>query len=508
MNNETSRKILEEITSYRKSVSNLHPKADHATEKLPAKLFDFDEIVQHPGAAVPAEEIDNAAAKYIDKLKNFENRSIDAKCIIAILRGVEICLNNISALAQRITADVQHGHFDEASIKVTWMNHFNDSLHRFSQLLVQTDAGQLDGDFLSIEDSATFSLYAEKVEAMHETLKTTAAESIDDIAAHDIDNLQRFTFFHSFINTNYETIWLSILRHVRIPGVYRTAGESSAHFYQRIVQSDEAPHDTVAPVDLKDVTYLMQFRAYHHITGIFVGLANDLLAGAILTLVDEAHSSFHSEAKALILCNKALQVISDSMKPIVRTLTPKAYFAISPAVRLISGSHSHKLLKSLFVTLYPALVRSLRLRLANFDETTALDDSAMLNQALQVLRSNEQPELSEMIRHTVSIYQYVRTWRDEHQFANVQVGLSPKGQTPTASVSGTEKATQTIYNFRHTDKKDAISPLYEAVLGKQPADPLDIVHAGRFDEYMTYLTADAVLAMHSGVPVNVSEMCG
>ncbi|MBL3950307.1 hypothetical protein FH729_24715, partial [Bacteroides thetaiotaomicron] len=84
------------------------------------------------------------------------------------------------------------------------MNHFNDSLHRFAQLLVQTDLGRNGGDFLSIEDSATYQAAAKKTEAMYEALKT-APESVLDLSEKDLDDPQRFTFFHTFVNTNYET---------------------------------------------------------------------------------------------------------------------------------------------------------------------------------------------------------------------------------------------------------------------------------------------------------------
>jgi tryptophan 2,3-dioxygenase len=334
---------------------------------------------------------------------------------------------------------------------------------------------------------------------MHEMLSTTAAESTGDIAEKDIDDPRRFTFFHTFVNTNYETIWLSILRHVRVPGVYRTSDESPEDFYQRIVQNDEV-REAVACVDLKDVTYLMQFRAYHQISEILVGLVNDLIAETILALTNETQSSFEHEAGSLALCNKLLQIVTDNIKPIVRTLSPKAYFAIRSALGITSGSHSHNLRKGLFLTIYPLLVRSLRLRIVNFDEIAARDDGSVLDQSLQVLRSNVNPKLATLIRQAVYVYQYVRTWRDEHiQFVKTQIGLSPEDNTPTASISGAENAAQTAHNFRSAYKTDPIGPLYEAVLGKRPPTPIAIVHSGRFDEYMASFTADAVQEMYVDV---------
>ncbi|WP_144030241.1 hypothetical protein [Burkholderia sp. AU6039] len=378
------------------------------------------------------------------------------------------------------------------------MNHFNDSLYRFSQLLVQTDLGRNGGDFLSIEDSSTYQAAAKKTEAMYEALKS-APEAVGDVSEKDLDDPQRFTFFHTFVNTNYETIWLAVLRHVRVPGVFRLEGESAEQFYQRVVQNDEV-RDAVTCVDLKDPTYLMQFRAYHQISEVLVGLVNDVIADSILALVNEANESFEHEATSLALCNKLLQIVTDNIKPIVRTLSPKAYFAIRPALGITSGSHSHNLRKGLFLTIYPLLVRSLRLRLMAFNDTAARDDDAVLKQAQQVLRLNTQPALAAMIRQTVYVYQYVRTWRDEHiQFVKTQIGVSPEDNTPTASISGAENAAQTAHNFRNSHMNDPIGPLYEATLGKRPPAPFSIVHPGRFDEHMAFFTANAVKAMYADV---------
>ena len=163
---ESARSIRQEIASFLRSKSNLPVTAEHATEKLLAKSLDLDEISRRREAFSTHAEIDSTAVlanyellhgvKYLDRLINCEKQQIDAKCIVAIFRGTEICLNNISVLADRIIDDISHSRFGDVSVKISWMNHFNDSLYRFSQLLVQTDLGRNGGDFLSIEDSSTY----------------------------------------------------------------------------------------------------------------------------------------------------------------------------------------------------------------------------------------------------------------------------------------------------------------------------------------------------------------
>lgn len=501
--------ILAEIEAFRRSKSNLPTTADHATDKLLAKSFDPDEIAHRREAFTTHDGIDRTAVlanyellhgvKYLDKLRHADAHAMEARSIVSIMRGAEICLENMAVLAGRMHHDVQRGDFEGATVKMTWMNHFNDSLYRLSQFLVQIDTGRLAGDFLSINDSAAFQSYTKQCEAMQATLSQASPESLDDIFDHDIDHPRRFTFFHAFVNTNYEAIWLAVLRQVRVPGVCRAVGETPSQFYRRVVQS-EAIQDAVTCVDLKEVTYLMQFRAYHQISEVLVKLVNDLIAGTIETLVDEQQRVLEHAAASLTLCNKLLQIVTDNIKPIVRTLSPKAYFAIRPALGITSGSHSHNLRKGLFLTIYPLLVRSLRLRLADFDASKANDDVIVLARATKVLRGNADPQLSAVIRQVVCVHQYVRTWRDEHiQFVKTQIGVSPEDVMPTASISGAENAAQTAHSFRKTHKADPIAPLYEAVLGRRPTPPLPIVHSGRFDAYMAAFTAEAVHAKYADV---------
>lgn len=509
----TAASIRQAINVFRRSVSKLPTTESEAVAKLLAKTFSEDEIAKRRSAFHTNGEIDSTAIlanyellhgiKYIYKLESYKNYSASARAIIAIFRGAEVCLHNLAVLGIRISEDITADRIGDASVKIAWANHFNDTLYRLSQVLVQLDKGGVDGEFLDIHDSYSFQNYLSNRDLMHSAMQAHASESIDDLANKDIDDPNRFAFFHSYVNSNYEAIWLSLFEKVRLPGSEKLPNEDTTAFFRRVVQCKEVS-DAVSCVDLKDSTYLMQFRAYHQISEILAALINDISADIIITLVNGTPLG-SEDVEALVICNKLLQIVTDNIKPIVRNLSPKAYFAIRPALGITSGSHSHNLRKGLFLTIYPLLVRALRLNLVDFNDDLSNDDSFVLKMALEVLKKKGDVR-AEMIRNVVYVYQYVRTWRDEHfQFIKTQIGISPQDVTPTASISGAENAALTANGFRSVHKLDAIAPLYEALLGKRPAEPLAILNPGGWDEYMAHFTAEAVQHMYADVQARVNR---
>ena len=508
---EAARSIANEVAGFRRSESSLPVTRDHATAKLLAKSLDAEEIDQRRDAFVTSSEIDATAVlanyellhgiKYIDSLEDGFDRSVDARAITSIFRGSEICFHNLTTLAHRLARDVSLGHWGEAAVKMTWATHFTETLHRLSQLLVRMDHGAADGDALCVAHSPAFAGYCNALSGMHEALRNSQRESASDLATKDLDDPRRFVFFHGFVNTNYDAMLRSIFDSVRLPGVFRKPEEDGRLFYERVVQCSLV-RDAVTSVDLRDETYLMQFRAYHQISEILVGMINSVGCDVILALIDDSVKSLASATRALICCNSLLQLVTDNIRPIVRTLSPKAYLAIRPALGITSGSHSHNLRKGLFLTVYPLLVRAFRLRLNAFDEADAGDDGKTLERARNVLQRADDGGYGPFMRNLVYVYQSVRTWRDEHiQFVKTQIGVSH--EAPTASISGSENAAETAHGFRKAHVQDPIGPVYEAVLGRRPPAPLPLVHADEFDDYMARLTADAVQSMYSDVQTRV-----
>jgi tryptophan 2,3-dioxygenase len=512
--NAAARAIAAQLLAYRTSRSNLPLTEEHATTKLLSKALDPADIARRRAAFLTNGSIDGTAVLanyellhglvYIDQLAHPTEASIEARAVASLFRGAEVCLLNLTEMARQVACSAAEGRWGQAFVATTWMNHFTDTLYRLGQLLVRIDRGAADGEYLCIRNSPAFAEYSQALQSMHHVLSHVAPESIADIAANDIDDSRRFVFFHCYVNTNYEALWKSMLERVRIPGFRRSEAEDAQTFFERIVQC-ALVKDAVTCVDLSTETYLMQFRAYHQISEILVALVNNVLGDVSLTLVDATQTDLEPAARAAALCNSLLQVVTDNIKPIVRTLSPHSYLAIRPALGITSGSHSHNLRKGLFLTIYPLLVRALRLRLAAFDETAAADDAQILDSAREVLRGPDDG-LAGLVRNVVYVYQAVRTWRDEHiQFVKTQIGVSASDMTPTASISGSENAAQTAQGFRRVHAADPIGPLYEALLGKRAPEVLPLVHPGEFDEFMGCLTATAVQSMYADVQARVQR---
>jgi tryptophan 2,3-dioxygenase len=514
MNNEQidctiSLSILSEVESYLGSRSNLPVSEEHATAKLIAKSLTPSDIADRREAFVTNSEIDPTAVlanyellhgvKYLKQLGGGDDAPLAARASIAVFRAAEICLHNLTVLAEGTTDDLDQADGSESMVKTAWANHFHETLYTLSQLLIKLDNGNHRGDAISIRHSKAFSRYLQQSVRMHDALRNRLGESISDIAQKDLDDNRRYTGFHSYVNTNYEMIWMAVFDSVRLSGVRRGNDETDEVFYERVIQ-DDMVRDAVQCVDLEVPTYLMQFRAYHQISEVLVSLVNEIGCDVIVRIVSRTAGDYRDDVEALVLCNRLLDVVTDNIRPIVRTLSPKAYFAIRPALGITSGSHSHNLRKGLFLTVYPLLVRAARLMVVGFDGQQAKDNATVLYCATKLLESDNKSAEAAIVRNVVYVHQYVRTWRDEHmQFVKTQIGMSPDSLPPTASISGAESAAQSADNFRKAHNSDLVAPLYEAVLGKCMPMTLPVVREGGFDEYMANLTAEAARSMYADV---------
>jgi tryptophan 2,3-dioxygenase len=507
--------ILHDIASYRASASSLPTRAAEALPKLIARGLEVDDIERRRAAFATFSEVDDTAV-----LSNYEllhgtpflDRSAQGKCaslhggtIVTLFRAAEICLQNLAVLAARVALDVRSGDLGQAAVKFHWINHFHTTLYSLSRLLTRSDPGYCDGTFLDIRDSCSWSDYERSKREMHACLRHEVPENASNIANNDIDDPQRFVYFNAYVNENYELIWRSAFERSRIPGAEAREGESPAQTYQRIVQPDQLER-AVHSVDLREVTYLMQFRAYHQISEVLVKFVNETASDVIVHLLSRPEAPQDEAADALAICTGLLAIVTDNIRPIVRTLSPNAYFAIRPALGTTSGSHSHNLRKGLFLTVYPALVKALRLWIGGFDDDHAASDAQTLARAKDLLANRRYQPEARLIRSVVDIHQAIRVWRDEHmQFVKTQIGVSSADEAPTASISGAENAAATADRFRLTHNADPIAPLFEAVLGRALPAALPMITPGGFDEYMAHLTADAVRAMYADVQARVQR---
>lgn len=501
--------LLNDLAAYRSSRSNLPQSPFEAETKLLSRGLDAADIRSRRDAFTTYGNVDKTAVlsnyellhgtPYLDATAAHRMGSAHADAIVALWRAAEICWLNLDVLAQRSIADLDAHEFGQAAVKMQWINHFQTTLYDLSQRLVLLDQGSQDGAALSCQQSSAQLAQSVSMSRLHSYLRERCPENLDDFSTKDLDDPGRFLFFHAFVNETYTNIWRAGFDAVRVPGLVTDEGESAAALYERVVQPSVIA-DAVHSVDLKEVTYLMQFRAYHQISEVLVKLVNEWLCHAIEALLQPESAPSVDLVDTLRLCNELLALVVGNIRPIVRTLSPKAYFEIRPALGTTSGSHSHNLRRGLFQTVYPLLAKSLRLRLSGFDERQSADDEGVYQQARAVLTTRPQQLEAEVVHQSVRIFQHVRTWRDEHmQFVKTQIGVSHSDATPTASISGAENAAQTADRFRSVHAKDPMAPIYKAVTGRPPAPPFALLAEGSFDAYMANRTAEAVQFMYADV---------
>ena len=502
--------LIDKATTFGTSFSTLPSTETDAIRKLKTHGLSDEEIQCRAGAFESNNNVCTTVvlANYellhgiteLDKAMNeSEHYNCYAESIISIYRVAEVCLYNLAMLTNKIVTSVEDDEIGSASCDMRWCCYLHDTLHNLSQLIIEFDRGHAKGDSLDLHDSPAFQQYHESLTVLHRLMQTTWAESPEHIQNADLDDAQRYIFFNEYINVNYERIWLASLSHTRLPDVFAKAGEKQSGFFRRIVNTDSI-QKAVELVELKDSTNLLQFRAYHQISEVFVRHINKWACRAVVKLVSEKEHGLAESVRILVLCNKLLGVVNDTVKPILRALSPKAYFTIRPALGVTSGSHSYNLRKGLFNTVYPLLLKTIRLKLVGFDPVLAKNDDVVYEFAKDVLISEPHGDLAETIRQVVYIHQHIRLWRDDHiQFIKSQIGISPEHEEPMASTSGAPDASNQAHQFRSTHQLDQIAPLYKAVLGRPMAPTHELVTKNGFDEFMARQTALAATKMYPDI---------
>lgn len=501
-------RIINEAQAIMSAKSNLPDGYDAAMRKLSARALSEDDVIKRRDAFNQYPGIDRTAVlanyellhgvRYLDRSTLRANGLMhEAGAILAIFRAAEICLYNLAVLYRKSSCALQKGDFGGARVMAQWCVHFHDTLHTLSQLVLRFDTGELAGDQISIEDSPSYAEYLAESRGLHHVLTKVEVERESDIWDKDIDNNQRYVCFNEFVNCNHEKIWTSILHRVRVPGYILANNDAKEEFLDLVGCEDLRA--AIASVDLVADTYLMQFRAYHQISEVLVRHINGVACLAIELLAHGGDNDIAESVRLLDSCNQLMSVVNDNIKPIARTLSPKAYFAIRPALGITSGSHSHHLRRSLFNGIYPLLVNTLRLHLVDFDRNMAEDNECVGEAASRQLREGGESQ-RRIIQAVVRLFQHVRLWRDDHiQFVKTQIGISPPPHTSTASISGAENAASTAQKFRMVHAEDPVAPLYMALLGVPLPSVHELTTEARFDGFMANLTASAVTNAYADV---------
>jgi tryptophan 2,3-dioxygenase len=298
-----------------------------------------------------------------------------------------------------------------------------------------------------------------------------------------------------------------MLTNVQLPGVFRDEAEDAASFYARVVRSDEI-EQMASAMETAAETDLLPFRVIHQITEVVASVVNVRACDAASRLLTAPNEDVDAVLRELMLGNRLLSVADDSIKLMIRTLTPHGYSAVRPNLGMVRGTSSRVLRKTLFNSTYPLLVQAFRLRITAWNFDAAADDDVVHARALALLSGDGDPALAAILQQLVVLHQHVRTWRDNHiQLPKTHLGISGVDGHPTVSLSGSDSAVAISHELRKTHLADPIIPLYRAMLGTAPPDMHESLTPGGFDEHMAHSTARAVFDVYEDVQERFARRC-
>jgi hypothetical protein len=434
-------------------------------------------------------------------LDNTPRRRPPAEAVVTIFRCADIALGCMAVLSSRMADNLERDAADRFVANARWRAALHEFLYRLSSQVVDVAAAPDDGAWLDLRTSPAWKRYEVQSRALQQGLANRWPEPAEAIFRNGLDCPRRFVFFNEFVNLSDERIWLSRLSRVRLPGVEQGDGETPEAFYQRVVCSQDI-EDMLNALETVNETDLLPFRVVHQISELIAGTVHQYLSDVIEQLLDPADPSLADAARLVDLGNRLLSGVDDSIKMMMRALTPAAYQAVRPNLGMVLGASSIMLRKTLFNKTYPLLVRALGLRLCEGSPELANQDDELEARARAVLREDggEARALAAILRGLVTLHQSVRTWRDNHlQLPKTHLGISPLRELPTVSLSGSQSAVAIAHQMRKAHATDPIAPFYRAALGTEPPQVHEMLVTGGFEEFMARQTASAVFEVYDEV---------
>lgn len=428
--------------------------------------------------------------------------------VLALFRGAEICLHTSTVLSARMLDNLEAGRISVALSNARWRAGFQQLLYKLSMLVVEMNPGGVAGDAIDIRTSKVFQAHEAEVARLRAWLRSEWKEESGDVFGKDIDDPKRFVFFNEFVNTGEERVWSSMLARVQVPGAFKTTGEDDATFYARLVGSDEIVRMASA-METEAESELLPFRVIHQVTEVVASVVNAQVCDAVAQLLTAPSWRLDATLRGLILGNRLLSVADESIKLMMRTLTPHGYSSVRANLGMVRGTSSMVLRRTLFNQTYPLLVRAFKLRINSWSLEAASDDETVFARACSVLNGQGgEPALSAILQQLVVLHQHVRTWRDNHvQLPKTHLGVSEDPTRPTVSLSGSDSAVDIAHDLRKTHDTDPIIPLYRALLGTTPPAMHEMLSTGGFDEHVAHATAQEVFDVYQQVQERFARRC-
>ena len=437
-------------------------------------------------------------------LRASPRRARPAEATLALFRCAELCLFVLGRLASTMAAHIDAGRLGAALSDAHWRAAFNGLVYRVSLLSAELGSGKDADPKLDLRLSPTFHDYRTRVDALHLCLMHRWREDGVDVFTKDLDDPRRRIFFDEFVNTSDENVWSANLASVRLAGESLMPGESDAAFYERTVRTADLRAMATA-MDTREDSDLLSFRVIHQIVEVVANQVNRDLCESVPALLQSSPDALSRTVETFAASNRLLTIVDEAMRVMMRSLTPHAYSSVRPNLGMVRGTSSVVLRKTLFNSTYPLLVRAFKLRLADGSPSRASDDEAIRQRVTELAPGSSESGLA---RQLILLHQHIRTWRDNHQqLPKTHLGSSPIDGQPTVSLSGSASAVDIAHQLRQTHAHDPIAPIYQGVLGRDPAPVHELLKPGGFDEFMAHATGRAALAVYSTIQDRFYKRC-
>ena len=411
--------------------------------------------------------------------------------IICLFRCAEVVVSCMGHLAERMQKNLQESRVERAVANARWRAGYQDLMVRISGLLVEIAPSAGGGEILNIENSEIYREYQSKTRLVQDQLMGDSLENYEDIFDYGLDKPSRYMFFNEFVNTSDENIWLSRFRAVRLECTRRPERSTAKEFYAELIQSAEI-EAMIGALETREETDLLPFRVVHQVSEIVANTVNEQLCDAIDLLLNQSSQSLGRASDGIQKCVRLLSLADESIRLMLRALTPAAYKAVRPNLGMVQGTSSVVMRKVLFNSTYPLLVQAFKFRLC--DEVTP-DDITVEVAAERVLGKSDEMDfhMAGILNSLLVMHQQIRTWRDNHlQLPKTHLGLSSEKDEPTVSLSGSTAAVNSAHKLRQRHKDDPIAPLYRVAMGTNPPPVHPLTYTDGFDLFMARQTAKSV----------------
>ncbi|MEZ0542536.1 hypothetical protein [Fibrella arboris] len=355
-----------------------------------------------------------------------------------LLQSLEISIQNLNDLFERIIFDLNNNKLGKAVIKLGWIKDINNLTMQISSLVNMLYGNSITESSQSLSTTSSQillnSTYEDFDVAINGYLKRKSINLFKLLETKMLNN-DLYIFFHYYRIISHElVIWNENMQKYSIP--INTN-------YDEFVGLSDITHAVDYP-KLKGDTFFKQFRGLHQIPELITYEVNNRIEISIVGMRNGRYEIAHNHLK---VANNLLKITVQSLKPIVNNLSHNDYHKIRENLGLTSGSHSVNIHFHLFRDLYTLISTEYINTFFKNEEEYKLE-----------LQSNYTLKLVET--ELLNLRYIINQWRDLHLHLP-RVNL---GENKTKSLIGSQEAV------------DAVRKMQSAANIKDPLNKLDALY--------------------------------